>query len=70
MYIRLAQRHSHIPQDPAHPTAGIEGMKLYLHDLKEAFPDFAVVVSDSSWDRKECLVVGFYVGKYIWWNRC
>ena len=68
MYIRLAQRHSHVPQDPAHPTAGIECMKLYLLDLKEAFPDFAVVVSGSLGDHKECLIVGLFVGRCIWWD--
>lgn len=57
-------------QDPAHPTAGIEGMKLYLHDLKEAFPDFAVVVSGKFWDRKECLIFSLSEERNARWDPC
>eukprot|EP00887_Chlorella_sp_A99_P000231 scaffold13.g231.t1 len=30
--------------DPVHPTAGVEGMKHYIHDLRVAFPDFWVTI--------------------------
>lgn len=35
--------------DPAHPTVGIQGMRLYLADLKTAFPDFWVEVRLGVW---------------------
>jgi hypothetical protein len=30
----------------AHPTVGVEGMKHYIHDLKQAFPDFWVEIKE------------------------
>ncbi|KAI8103616.1 hypothetical protein M9435_004951 [Picochlorum sp. BPE23] len=38
--------HMDLVWDPLHPCVGPEGLKHYLHDLKEAFPDFHVDIVD------------------------
>ena len=32
--------------DPTHPSVGPAGMKLYLHDLRTAFPDFHIDIGE------------------------